>query len=102
LAEAHAFFFVFIGSNPPPLQLGYTVKKACNFPVPVGMSLTKLILDGNNLIIPVLGEFGYWLVTSRLGTRKLLTFFTVFALAYQLQREKKEKDNEGEHAGWGT
>jgi hypothetical protein len=28
------------------------------FPSPAGMSLTKLSLDGNNLIIPVQGEFG--------------------------------------------
>jgi hypothetical protein len=28
------------------------------FPSPAGMSLTKLSLDGNNLIFPVQGEFG--------------------------------------------
>jgi hypothetical protein len=37
----------------------YTVKKGLAiFPTPAGMSLTKLSLDGNNLIIPAQGEFG--------------------------------------------
>jgi hypothetical protein len=37
----------------------YTVKKGYPFfPSPAGMSLTKLSLAGNNLIIPVQGEFG--------------------------------------------
>jgi hypothetical protein len=36
----------------------YTVKKVIDFPVPSGMSLTKLSLAGNNLIIPCQGEFG--------------------------------------------
>jgi hypothetical protein len=37
----------------------YTVKKSLAvFPSPVGMSLTKLSLAGNNLIIPGHGEFG--------------------------------------------
>ncbi len=46
-------------------------------PSPAGMSLTKLSLSlaGKNLIIPDQGEFGS--VTSRLGTGKWLTFFTV-------------------------
>ncbi len=38
--------------------VGYTVKKVSIFPFPAGMSLTKLSLDGNNLIIPGQGEFG--------------------------------------------
>jgi hypothetical protein len=38
------------------------------------MSLTKLSLGGNYLIIPTQGEFGQW----RLGTGKPLTFFTVY------------------------
>ncbi len=43
------------------------------------MSLTKLSLAGNNLIISGQGEFGYRLiVTSRLGTGNWLTFFTVY------------------------
>jgi hypothetical protein len=33
-------------------------KRFAIFPSPAGMSLTKLSLDGNNLIIPVQGEFG--------------------------------------------
>jgi hypothetical protein len=37
------------------------------------MSLTKLSRDGNTPIIPRLGRV--WLVTSRLGTGKQLTFF---------------------------
>jgi hypothetical protein len=32
----------------------YTVKKVSDFPVPAGMSLTKLSLAGNNLIICLL------------------------------------------------
>jgi hypothetical protein len=35
-------------------------KRLTIFPSPAGMSLTKLSLDGNNLIIPVQGEFGKW------------------------------------------
>ncbi len=35
----------------------YTVKKVSDFPVP-GMSLAKLSLAGNYLIIPGQGEFG--------------------------------------------
>jgi hypothetical protein len=46
-----------------------TVKKGLAiFPSPAGMSLTKLSLGGNNL---------FWLVISRLGTEKSVTFFTV-------------------------
>jgi hypothetical protein len=33
-------------------------KRFVIFPSPAGMSLTKLSLDGKNLIIPVQGEFG--------------------------------------------
>jgi hypothetical protein len=36
----------------------FTVKNLTIFPSPAGMSLTKLSLDGNSLIIPVQGEFG--------------------------------------------
>jgi hypothetical protein len=36
----------------------YTVKKII-FPVPSGMSLTKLSQGWNNLIIPSQGEFGW-------------------------------------------
>jgi hypothetical protein len=36
----------------------YTVKKVSGFPSPAGMSLTKVSLDGNNLIIPDQGDFG--------------------------------------------
>ncbi len=35
-------------------------KRFVIFPSPAGMSFTKLSLDGNNLIIPVQGEFGKW------------------------------------------
>jgi hypothetical protein len=42
------------------------------------MSLTKLSLAGKNLIIPDQADFGSG--TSRLGTGKWLTFFTVYAL----------------------
>jgi hypothetical protein len=33
-------------------------KRLASFPSPAGKSLTKLSLDGNNLIIPAQGEFG--------------------------------------------
>jgi hypothetical protein len=36
----------------------YTLKKVKGFPSPAGMSLTKLSLAGNNLIIPGQVEFG--------------------------------------------
>jgi hypothetical protein len=37
----------------------YTVKKRfVIFPSPAGMSLAKLSLDRNNIILPVHGEFG--------------------------------------------
>ncbi len=35
-------------------------KRLAVFPSPAGMSLTKLSLAGNNLIIPTQGEFGKW------------------------------------------
>jgi hypothetical protein len=43
-------------------------------PSPAGMSLTKLSLAGNNLIISC-QEGRVWLMTSRLETGKLLTYF---------------------------
>ncbi len=36
----------------------YTVKKVSDFPAQAGMSLAKLSLAENNLIIPRHGEFG--------------------------------------------
>jgi hypothetical protein len=45
------------------------------FPSSAGMPYTKLTLAGHNLIIPRRGRFG---MTSRLGTGKSLTFFTVY------------------------
>jgi hypothetical protein len=45
------------------------------------MSLTKLSLAVNNLIIPARD---IWLVTSRLVTGKLLTFYRVYALDFYL------------------
>ncbi len=52
-----------------------------------GMSLTKLSLAGNNLIIPAASRPGrVWLVTSRLGTGKTITFFTVYRCRYSLVR----------------
>ncbi len=50
-------------------------KRLSFFPFPDGMSLTKVSLAGNNLIIPGQGEFD--LLTSRLGMGKSLTCFTV-------------------------
>jgi hypothetical protein len=34
------------------------IKRLAAFPSPAGLSLTKLSLGGNNLIIPAQGEFG--------------------------------------------
>ncbi len=49
----------------------YTVKKVIAiFPSPAGMSLTKLSLEGNNLIIPGPGELGGSVTSRRLGTGK--------------------------------
>ncbi len=45
--------------NPLKSQ-SYTVKKVIHFPDPAGMSLTKISLAVNNLIIPGQGEFGKW------------------------------------------
>ncbi len=46
------------------------------FPSTAGMSLTKLSLAGNN------SQPGrVWLVTSRLGTGKTITFFTVYKMS---------------------
>jgi hypothetical protein len=43
----------------PAAEKAYTVKKRfAIFPSPAGMSITKLSLAGNNLIIPAQGEFG--------------------------------------------
>ncbi len=39
--------------------LSHCEKRLPIFLSPAGMSLTKLSLAGNNLIIPGLGEFGY-------------------------------------------
>jgi hypothetical protein len=48
-------------------------KRLTIFPSPAGMSLTKLSLGGNNKIFSHLGKV--WLVTSRLGMGKSVTFF---------------------------
>jgi hypothetical protein len=49
-------------------------KRLAIFSSPAGISLTKLFLDGNNLIVP---GHRVWLMTSQLATGKSLTFFTV-------------------------
>jgi hypothetical protein len=41
-----------------PLQIVHCKKGLAVFPSPAWMSLTKLLLGGNNLIFPALGEFG--------------------------------------------
>jgi hypothetical protein len=58
----------------------YTVKKITIFPSPARMSLTKFSLAGNNFII----LDRVWLVTGRLGTGKLVIFFTVYNLSSYL------------------
>ncbi len=50
----------------------YTVKKVLVFPSPVGMSLTKLSLDGNNKLFPAREIL---VCASRLGTGKTVNFF---------------------------
>ncbi len=52
-------------------------KRFAVFPSPSGMSLTKPFLAGNNLIIPVLGEFSKWHPGWGRENRELL--FTVFS-----------------------
>jgi hypothetical protein len=48
-----------IYKKPSLVQVNYTLKKRLAvFPSPAGMSLTKLSLAGNNLILPGQGEFG--------------------------------------------
>jgi hypothetical protein len=37
---------------------GTAVKQVSDFPIPAGMSPTKLSLAGKKLVIPGLGEFG--------------------------------------------
>jgi hypothetical protein len=44
--------------NTPQVNTLHCKKRFSFFPSPAGMSLTKLSLAGNNLIIPGLGEFG--------------------------------------------
>jgi hypothetical protein len=46
------------GGNLSSQVQWYTAKKLNDFPSPAGMSLTKLSLDENNLIIPAHEEFG--------------------------------------------
>ncbi len=74
----------------------YTVKKVSDFHL--GMSLTKISLAGSNLIISdrenlvsdilvennliTHGQGEFWLVTSWLGTGKLLTFFYSVSKTY--------------------
>jgi hypothetical protein len=52
----------------------YTVKKGWRFshPQPAGMSLSKISLAGNNLIIPAQGEFGSYIPS---GDGILIIFF---------------------------
>ncbi len=59
----------------PRIEMLHCKKRLAIFQSPAGMSLTKLSLAGNNLIMT--------LVTSRLGTGKSLTFFTVWSCMSQ-------------------
>ncbi len=58
----HCYPFLVVSANSLiPLSGRSTVhckKRFTVFPSPAGMQLTKPFLAGNNLIIPVLGEFG--------------------------------------------
>jgi hypothetical protein len=53
-------------------QIFYTVKKAIDFPVPAGMSLIKLSMAGNTLIIP--GQRG-WVSDMPAGDGKISNLF---------------------------
>jgi hypothetical protein len=56
-----------------------TVKKRlATFPSPAGMSLTKLFLGGNKMIIPAQGEFVGRCDIPAARTGISLTFFTVY------------------------
>ncbi len=55
-------------------------KRFAVFPSPAGMSLTKPSLAGNNLIIPVLGEFGKW--HPGWGRENREPFFTVYTVHF--------------------
>ncbi len=59
------------GPDSDPGSTTHCKKRLAIFPSPAGMSLNKLSLAGNNLIIPR----RVCLVTSRLGTGKSLIFF---------------------------
>ncbi len=58
-------------------------KRLLIFPPPARTSLTKLSLASNNFINSRPGRV--WLVTSRLGTGKLLTFFTLYVFDIGVQ-----------------
>jgi hypothetical protein len=66
----HIFYFTLLSSE---YNFLYLASWLVVFPSPAVMSLTKLSLAGNNLIISGHGEFGK--STSRLGTGKSTTFF---------------------------
>ncbi len=66
----------FLQQSPSLCISTHCKKKLAIFPSPAwDVTITKLSLVGNNLIIPGQGEFLQ--VTSRLGPGKPLTFFTV-------------------------
>ncbi len=67
--------FSYLSRPAPPIGSTHCKKWLSFFPSPAGMSLTILSLVGNNLIITRPGRV--WLVTSPLGTGKMITFFTV-------------------------
>jgi hypothetical protein len=57
--SSYAFFILFCLALPSFIVVyPCTVKRLAVFPSSAGMSLTKLSLNGNNLFIPVQGEFG--------------------------------------------
>ncbi len=67
-----------------PLIVGslHCKKRLAIFMPPAGMSLTKLSLAGNNFIYFQPGRAR--LATSRLGTGKSITFFTLYCILFSL------------------
>jgi hypothetical protein len=82
LAKVRVPGFTFIGlarsldsqrQIPLPVLSLHCKKELAVFPSPAGMSLIKLFLGGNNLVLS--RPERVWAVTSRLGTGKWLTLF---------------------------
>jgi hypothetical protein len=65
-----------------PISVSTLLKRLATIPSSAGMSLTKLTLGGNHLIIPASGEFGKWHPGWDESVAKL--FFTVYLYPVQI------------------